>query len=360
MQALILAGGQGTRLRPLTLTVPKPVVPILDRPHMVHMIDWLRRFGVDDVVLACGHGAAGVKEALGDGTSAGVRIRYVEEPEPRGTAGAIKEAEPLLDERFLVLNGDILADLDLTAQIELHGSSGAPATIGLIPVEDPSAFGVVVTGDDHLVEAFVEKPAPGEAPSNLINAGVYVLERSVLDDVPAGEDVSIERDVFPKLAGNGLRAIELEGEWIDIGTPERYLDAHWAILEGAIGGGSGLDGGAGGVTLGFDCEVDGEVSGAAWLDDEAVVAEGATVGPRAVLGAGTVIGSGASVTGSVLLAGVTVGAGARIEGSVVAPGATIGEDTVIGPDVVIGEGATVPSGTVLGAGERVAPEAGDD
>lgn len=356
MQALILAGGQGTRLRPLTLTIPKPVVPILDRPHVVHMIEWLRAFDVDDVVLACGHGAAGVKEALGDGTSVGVRLRYVEEPEPRGTAGAIKEAEPLLDERFLVLNGDILADLDLSPQIELHERTAAMATIGLIPVEDPSAYGVVVTDADHAVEAFVEKPAPGEAAGNLINAGVYVLERSVLDGVASGEDVSIERDVFPGLAGNGLRAIELAGHWIDIGTPERYLDAHWAILEGRIGGGTGLDGGAGGVTCGFDCEIDGEVSGAAWLDDESRVAEGATVGPRAVLGAGTVVEKGASVRDSVLLAGVSVGGGASIEGAVIAPGASVGEGAKVGPDVVIGEGATVPAGAVVGPGERIGPE----
>jgi len=353
MQALILAGGQGTRLRPLTSTIAKPVVPILDRPHMVHMIEWLKGYGVDDVVLSCGHMADGIKQALGDGTSAGARIRYVLEPEPRGTAGAIKEAEPLLDERFLVLNGDILANLDLQPLLDLHESKVSRASIGLIPVEDPSAFGVVVTDSQGSVEAFVEKPAPGEAPTNLINAGVYVLERSILDDVPAGQNVSIERDVFPKLAGLGLHAVELSGNWIDIGTPQRYLDAHWALLEGDIGGGNGLDGGAGGVTLGFDCEIDGDVRGAAWLDDEVTVGEGATVGPRASIGAGSTIGAGATITNSVLLSGVTVGEGAVIDGAVVAHGAVIGEEAKIGPDAVIGERATVSAGEVLGAGSRI-------
>ena len=360
MQALILAGGQGTRLRPLTLTVPKPVVPIIDRPHMVHMIEWLKGYGVDDVVLACGHMSQGIKDALGDGTSAGARIRYVEEPEPRGTAGAIKEAEALLEERFLVLNGDILADLDLSPLLELHESTGSLASIGLIPVEDPSAFGVVVTDAANGVEAFVEKPAPGEAPTNLINAGVYVLERVILDDVPAGQDVSIERDVFPRLAGSGLHAIELGGHWIDIGTPERYLDAHWAVLEGEIGGGNGLDGGAGGVTIGFDCEVDGEVAGAAWLDDEVTVGEGANVGPRVAIGAGSTIGAGATVTNSVLLTGVTVGEGAVIDGAIITHSAVIGEDEKLGPDVVVGERATVAAGSELGPGERVAPVVEDE
>jgi mannose-1-phosphate guanylyltransferase len=360
MQALILSGGQGTRLRPLTLTVPKPVVPILDRPHVVHMVDWLRRFGVDDVVLACGHMAKEIKETLGDGTSMGVRVRYVEEPEPRGTAGAIKEAEPLLDERFLVLNGDILADLDLAPQLELHESTGALATIGLIPVDDPSAYGVVVTDPAGAVQAFVEKPAPGEAPTNLINAGVYVLERSILEGVAAGADVSIERDVFPTLAGKGLHALELSGYWLDIGTPERYLEAHWALLDGDLGGGSGLDGGPGGVTMGFDCEVNGEVTGSAWLDDESTVADGASIGPRVVLGAGTTVGAGATIRDSVLLAGVTVGEGCEIEGAVIAPGATIGEGSRIGPDVVIGERATVPAESVLGEGSRVDPDVGDE
>ena len=360
MQALILAGGQGTRLRPLTLTVPKPVVPILDRPHMVHMIEWLRGYGVNDVILACGHMSRDIKLALGDGTSAGARIRYVEEPEPRGTAGAIKQAEHLLDERFLVLNGDILTNLDLAPLLELHESTGSIASIGLIPVEDPSAFGVVVTDAANAVEAFVEKPAPGTAPTNLINAGVYVLDRVVLDDVPAEQDVSIERDVFPKLAGLGLHALELSGHWIDIGTPERYLDAHWAILEGQIGGGLALDGGAGGVSLGFDCEVDGEVLGAAWLDDEATVGEGATVGPRAVLGAGVTVGAGAKITNSVLLGGVTVGEGAVIDGAIICHGAVIGERAVVGPDAVIGEKAAVAAEQTLKPGARIAPATDDE
>lgn len=354
MQALILAGGQGTRLRPLTLTIPKPVVPLLDRPHIVHMTDWLRQFGVDDVVLACGHMSEGIKAVAGDGTSLGVRLRYVEEPEARGTGGAIKEAETLLDEQFLVLNGDILCDLDLAAQLEHHQATGASATIGLMEVEDPSAYGVVVADADGRVEAFVEKPKREDAPSRLVNAGVYVLERSILEDVPAETNVSIEREVFPSLVGNGLHAIQVHGHWIDIGTPERYLEAHWDLLEGRMRGGPGD--GDDGVTLGFDCEIDGDLNGPAWLDDEVVVEEGATVGPRVSIGAGSKLEAGSDVSSSVLLAGVTVGQGAKIVGSVIAPSVKIGKGAVIGPDVVVGEGAEIAAGEVLEEGARVAPK----
>src|SRR3954471_22691423 len=159
MQALILAGGEGTRLRPLTTTVPKPVVPLVDRPFIVFMLDWLRRHGVDDVVMSCGHMASGVRDVLGDGDAAGVRLRYVEEPRPLGTGGALKFAEELLDERFLMLNGDSLTDLDLTAQIAEHERTGAAGTLGLVEVEDPASYGLVRLGDGGVVTEFVEKPA---------------------------------------------------------------------------------------------------------------------------------------------------------------------------------------------------------
>ena len=180
MQALILAGGEGTRLRPLTSTVPKPVVPLVDRPFIRFMLDWLRSHGVDDVVMSCGHLASGVRNVLGDGSAFGIRLRYVEEPRPLGTGGALKYAEPLLDERFLMLNGDVLTDIDLTAQIAQHERTGATATLALTPVEDPSAYGLVRTRKGGEVTEFVEKPSPDQIDTNNISAGAYVLERSVL------------------------------------------------------------------------------------------------------------------------------------------------------------------------------------
>jgi mannose-1-phosphate guanylyltransferase len=204
MQALVLAGGEGTRLRPLTSTVPKPVVPLVDRPFVAFMLDWLRRHGVDDVVMSCGHLAAGVRAVLGDGSAHGVRLRYVEEPRPLGTGGALKHAEALLDERFLMLNGDVLADLDLSAQLAQHEGTGARATLALYPVDDPSAYGLVRLDEAGAVTGFVEKPSPDQIDTRNTSAGAYVVERSVLDLLAPGEPASIERDVFPRLVGEGL------------------------------------------------------------------------------------------------------------------------------------------------------------
>src|SRR5277367_3384149 len=185
MQAVILVGGQGTRLRPLTSTVPKPVVRLVDRPFIAFMLEWLRGHGIDDVIMSCGFLATSVREVLGDGSQLGVRLRFVEEPDPRGTAGALKLAEPMLDERFLMLNGDVLTDIDLSAQIAQHEATGAKATLALVAVEDPSAYGLVMLDQDHSVSAFVEKPSSDIVAGNLISAGAYVLERDILELVPA-------------------------------------------------------------------------------------------------------------------------------------------------------------------------------
>src|SRR6201995_4185128 len=183
VQALILAGGEGTRLRPLTSTVPKPVVPLVDRPFIVYMIEWLRGHGVDYIILACGFMADGVRSVLGDGSALGVRLRYVEEPTPLGTGGALKHAEELLDERFFMLNGDVLTDMDLTAELAQHEQTGALATLALIPVEDPSAYGLVPLHSDNSVREFIEKPGAEQTETDLINAGAYIIERSVLNDM---------------------------------------------------------------------------------------------------------------------------------------------------------------------------------
>src|SRR3954465_2784051 len=186
MQALILAGGEGTRLRPLTSAVPKPVVPLVDRPFIVFMLDWLRGHGVDDVVMSLGNLADGVRAVLGDGTSVGLRLRYVEEPRPLGTGGALKFAEDMLDERFLMLNGDVLTDIDVSAQIAQHGRTGARVTLGLVPVEDPSAYGLVRTTPEGEVTEFVEKPSADQIDTHNISAGAYVMEREVLGMLDAG------------------------------------------------------------------------------------------------------------------------------------------------------------------------------
>src|SRR6476660_6099129 len=236
MQALVLVGGEGTRLRPLTLTQPKPAVPLVDRPFIRFMVDWLGRHGVDDVVMACGFRAELLRQALGERTEAGTEIRDVSEDEPLGTAGPIRLAADsgLLDERFMVLNGDVLTDLDLSALQAFHEDREAVASLALFPVDDPTSYGLVRRDESGAVRGFLEKPDPEEIDTDEINAGAYVLDRTVVDLIPPGRSVSIERDVFPRLVGQGLFGLRLEGYWMDIGTPERYLQASWDIIEGRV------------------------------------------------------------------------------------------------------------------------------
>ena len=235
MQALVLAGGEGTRLRPLTLTTPKPVMPLAGRPFLSFMLDWAHSHGAEEVILSCGFMSEAVKAVLGD-IYDGMRLRHVTEDEPLGTAGPVRLAhdEGLLEERLLVLNGDVLTDIDLTAELEQHERTGARATLALYPVDDTSSYGVVPTADDGQVKEFIEKGG-GEAPTNRINAGAYVIEREVIEAIPAGRAVSFEREVFPALVGNGLYGYDAAGYWIDIGTPERYLEATWDLLAGRVG-----------------------------------------------------------------------------------------------------------------------------
>lgn len=329
MQAIVLVGGEGTRLRPLTETVPKPALTLVDRPFLAHMIEWLARHGVDEVVLACGFLPDVLREALaGEEERAGVKISYVVEPERRGTAGAIRfaadELGDRLEDRFLALNGDVLTDLDLTALLRAHQERGARATLGLHPVADSSAYGLVHSDPRGGVLEFLEKT--GEVAPGEINAGMYVLERSVLDLVPPGEEVSIERDVFPRLVGEGLHGLRLDGYWMDIGTPERYLQASWDILEGRV-----------------ETQVQPTAPGML-VAPLAEIADGAKVGPRVVLGAGSRLEAGAEVRESVLLDGCVVGEGASVSGSILSAGVEVRAGAIL-------------DGLVLGADERVETDA---
>jgi len=338
MQALILAGGEGTRLRPLTQTVPKPVLPLADRPHIAYVIDWLSRHGVDDVVVSCGHLAEGLREALGD--LVGPRLRFAVEPDPRGTAGAIRFAEGLLGDRFLVLNGDVLCDLDLSALIVRHQEVGARATIALYPVADPSGYGLVRRREDGEIVEFREKPDAREIDTDEINAGAYLLERSVLDLIPPDQEVSIEREVFPRLVGEGLYGVRLDGYWIDIGTPDRFLQANWDILERRVETVTAERLGADGLLVADGAEVsdDATIEAPALLGAAVRVAAGAKVGPRAVLGPGCEVEEQASVEGSVLLAGCRVREGASVRDSILAAQVEVAAAAEVEPGSVIGEG----------------------
>jgi len=339
MQALVLVGGEGTRLRPLTLSRPKPALPLVDRPFIRYLVDWLGRHGVDEVVMACGFRPDDLRTALGDAVPGGPSIRYIAEDEPLGTAGPIRLAADLglLGERFLVLNGDLLSDLDLTALQRRHAEAGAVITLALHPVADPSSYGLVRTAGDGEVLGFLEKPDPAEIDTDQVNAGAYVVERAALDLIPAGRAVSIEREVFPRLVGQGLFGLRLEGYWMDIGTPERYLQASWDILEGAV-----------------RTELPG--TGGPFVDRSATVAETATVEPRAVLRAGSTVASEALIAESVLLDGCRVGAGARVRGAILADGVRVGDGAEVGAGAVVGREATIAAGAQVPGDARVAPE----
>jgi mannose-1-phosphate guanylyltransferase len=357
MQALILVGGEGTRLRPLTSTQPKPVVSLVGQPFLAYMLEWLRGHGVDDVILSCGFMPEGVRSVLGDGSELGIALRYIEEPTPLGTGGALRYAGDVLDERFVMLNGDVLTDIDLTAQLDQHERTGARATLALFGVEDPSAYGLVRLQEDLSVREFLEKPSPEQIDTNLINAGVYVLERDVLDGMaPAGTKISIERELFPTLVGHGLFGYEAAGYWMDIGTPERYLQATREILDNHV---KTLVGerlaGAGGRLIGAGCELHGEVSRPAVLGEGCHVARGARVGPHSVLGREVRLEEGAEVTASVLMDRVSVAGGARIRDSVLGAGVEIGADCVIEHRVMLGDGVKLGAGNALGAGARIFP-----
>ena len=326
MRAVVLVGGFGTRLRPLTCSRPKQMLPVVNRPMIEHVVGHLAEHGVDDVVLSLGFLPGAFCEAYPDGRCAGARLHYAVEPEPLDTAGAIRFAalDAGIDGRFLVLNGDVLTDLDVTRFIEFHERRGAEATIALHKVADPSRYGVVPTDGNGRVTEFVEKPEPGTAPTDLINAGTYVLEPSVLDRIDGGRRVSIEREVFPALvADRSLYALDGETYWIDTGTPQEYIQSQLDLTEGLRGE-----------------PVDG-VAGTAEVSARATVR-------RAVVGPGARVAAGARVEGAVLLAGAHVGAGAVVD------------ESVVGHDAVIGDGARVVGCSVVGDGEVVAPGAALD
>lgn len=355
MQAVILVGGEGTRLRPLTSTVPKPVVPLVDRPFIVYMLEWLRSHGVDDVIMSCGFLATSVRNVLGDGSHLGLRLRFVEEPEPRGTAGALKFAESFLAERFLMLNGDVLTDIDLTAQIAQHEATGAQGTLALAPVEDPSAYGLVRLEDDQAVREFVEKPPADQIDTNLISAGAYVLERSVLDLIPADRKVSIEREVWPRLVGQGLYGYAAEDAyWLDIGTPERYLQGTFDILEGNVKTGVG-DRLQNFLFVDESARIEGRVIPPALVEREAYVANGAHVGSLVVLADGVEVAEGTTVERSVVLQGAKIGPNCLLRDCIVGPGVRIASGSQVLGGAILGEGVTIGADNVVARGARIFP-----
>ena len=332
MRAVVLVGGFGTRLRPLTLTRPKQMLPVVDRPMIERVVASLGAHGVTEAVLSLGYRPDAFVEAYPDGRCAGVELHYAVEPEPLDTAGAVRFAARSagIDETFLVVNGDVLTDLDVSGLWKFHQDRDGEGTIALTPVDDPSRFGVVPTDEDGRVEAFVEKPPPGTAPTNWINAGTYVLEPTVIDRIDDGRKVSIERETFPAIVAEGrLFALPSDAYWVDAGTPATYLQAQLDLIDGHRGHEPG-------------------VSEAAQVDAEAVV-------EHSVVMEGAVVSAGARVHGAVVLPGARIDRGARVSGSLVGYGARVGEGAELRDLTVIGDAADVAPGTIL-AGGRVPAE----
>lgn len=357
MRAVVLVGGEGTRLRPLTSSAPKPLLPIVGRPFLERQLAWLESHGVEDVVLSLGYLPDAFCAHFPDARCAGVRLQYATEPYPLGTAGAIRFAAAAagIDERFIVCNGDVLTTLDLSALVAFHADRAAEATIHLTRVADPSAFGVVPTHDDGEVKAFVEKPPPGTAPTDWINAGTYVLEPSALDGVPPDLAVSIERETFPRMLDQQRRlfALGTDDYWLDIGTPEKYMQAHFDVLAGRLG----LPPVPGAIEVrpGTWAVGDPEIAHGAdltapiFLDARVVVAAGARL-RRATVGVGAVIEAGAQVENSVVSEGARVGPRARVVDSIIGPYAVVEPTAVVLDNSIVGPGARVGAGTTLSSG----------
>ena len=356
----MLVGGTGTRLRPLTLAVPKQVLPIVEVPMIERVLAHLEPHGVDEVVLSLGYLPDAFIALFPDGKTGSMRLTYAVEPEPLDTAGAVGFAARVagIDERFLVVNGDVLTDLDLTAMVAFHERRGAAATISLARVEDPSAFGLVPIDAEGRVVEFVEKPAPGAVrpdpgPASrhgyLVNAGTYVLEPSVLHHIPEGRRVSIEREVFPVLAAAGtLYGFDSPDYWTDTGTPRQYLEAQLDLVSGHRPGPPAPDArrGPNGVWTIGAARVPSDLRGPAVIGAGAEVAEGACV-EGSVVGAGARIGAGAQVLDSVLLAGALVGDGAVVRRSIVGEGARVGRGARVSGVSVLGAGYEVEAGARL-------------
>ena len=365
LPAVILVGGQGTRLRPMTARTRKDMLPLVDRPLLAYTFEHLARHGVDQVRLACGYLPDQLQAHFGEQYE-GMRLSYSVEDEPLDSGGGIAFAARELQGSFFALNGDSLREADLGEIVAFHRSTGAKATILLTPVADPSRYGLVRTAADGRVETFLEKPRPEEIDTDLINAGLYVLEPDVLELVPPDRAVSIEREVFPQLAAEGsVYGIALPGYWLDVGTPESYLQAHRDVLERIfqtdVGEALGAD-----FTL-VDSSADvhpaAKLVPPVYVGPGAVVEEGARLGSLAVLGAGARLAARGIVENAVIGARTSVGAGTSVVGSIVGADAELGAGcelhnlAVVGPGAILGRGNVLDHGLRIGAGQRIPDDA---
>ena len=359
MKAVIMAGGEGTRLRPLTSNQPKPMLPMVNIPMMEHVVNLLRTHGFEDIVVTVAFMANAIRTYFGDGSEFGVRMVYATESTPLGTAGSVRNAKDELDERFLVISGDVLTDIDLGAVVDFHDAHGGLATLALKAVENPLEFGIVITDEDGAIERFLEKPGWGQVFSDTINTGIYVLEPEIFDYIPEGEVVDFSGESFPAALadGKGLYGYVADGYWEDVGTLEAYLSSHQDILEGKVQ--VDIEGFPlrPGIWVGKGAEIDPSVElvGPAVIGDNCVVGPGARLGAFCTLGRHVRIGENAEVERSVVHDNTYLGSGVRIEGSVLGRGSDLRQGVRCEEGVVLGDECFVGAHAEISAGVKVYP-----
>ncbi|OGO02606.1 MAG: hypothetical protein A2Y72_04435 [Chloroflexi bacterium RBG_13_53_26] len=360
MQAVLLVGGEGTRLRPLTCKTVKAMVPILNRPFLEHLVSYLAQHGIDDIILTLCYLPDTIEKYFGDGSGFGVKLTYVMEESPLGTAGAVKNAERYLDDTFFVFNGDIFTDLDLKAMLSFHREQKAKATIALTPVDDPTAYGVVEMDSCPRVGRFVEKPKREEVTSNLINAGTYILERDVLTEIPPETRFMFEHHLFPTLLRNGslICGYPSDAYWIDIGTPQKYCQVQYDLLQGK--GRTSLYSRSRREEM--SCGARSSIHPMAKVEGPVVIGDDCSIGPHVQLKGPAVIGNncrildGAIVERSILWSSVLVGKKACLEDCIVGNNSSIGEGSFVGEGSVIGENVTVTDGSRVEPAEKIWPD----
>lgn len=351
MKAIILAGGKATRLRPLSCNTTKSMVPVLNRPFLEYIIGYLRKHDVNDIILTLSHESDQIKSYFGDGSKFGVEISYLIEDLPLGSAGAVKNAEEFLDSPFIVFNGDIFTDLDLTAMVNLHSDRKARMTIALTTVDDPTIYGIVEIDSQCRVKCFKEKPRCEEVTTNMINAGVYVLEPEILDYIPSEVFFTFEHDIFPAAieGGQAIYGYPFEGYWIDIGTPEKYLKLNHDLLKRYFNNG-------------VEFENEGFVHPTARIEGPVLIGGGCTVDRNCVikglvaLGSGCQIAEGAIVEGALLWRDCKIGKGTKLKNCVLASNCYVGDETEILDNCVLGDNVTIGKGNKLPQGVRVWPD----
>jgi mannose-1-phosphate guanylyltransferase len=351
MKAVILVGGEGTRLRPLTYHTTKAMVPILNKPFLEHLLGYLKGHGITDIILAMSYLPQGIKSYFGDGARLGVRLSYLVEEEPLGTAGAVKNAQSYLDDTFLMLNGDIFTELDITAMIAFHRERKAAATIALTPVDDPTAYGLIETDTDSRITRFIEKPSWDEVTTNTINAGIYVLEPDILARIPPHKKASIERETFQDLLARGeaMYAYLSPAYWLDMGTPEKYLRLNHDLLLGK-------------ALAPIDISEGSQIDPSADIRAPVLIGDGCVIGPRvrlkgpAVLGPECRLEEGATIEGAVLWNKVSVGRKVILRNCIVASHCQIGESSQVNENCVLGERVVVGKNSKVTQGTRVRPD----